>query len=91
MAENPKSKIQRWSTWGYMDLDIFAKRIREACTEAALQAYEDAGIQGLCADGRWEAVVSALRTIDLTPLLRELEQSFASSQKGRQVRRRNRP
>jgi hypothetical protein len=72
-----------------MELEDLAKRIRDACLEALLQAYEDAGMQGLCAEGRWEAAVSALRTVDLTRLLRELEQSFALSQKVRQVRRRN--
>jgi hypothetical protein len=54
-----------------MDLEDLANRVRQACLEAALQAYEDAGIQGLCAEGRWEAAVSALRTVDLAPLLRE--------------------
>lgn len=53
-----------------MDLEDFAKRIRDACLEVALQAYEDAGIQGLCAEGRWEAAVSALRTVDIARLLR---------------------
>jgi hypothetical protein len=72
-----------------MELEDLAKRIRDACLEALLQAYEDAGMQGLCAEGRWEAAVGALRTVDLTRLLRELEQSFALSQKVRQVRRRN--
>lgn len=57
-----------------MDLENLANRIRETCIEAVLQAYEDAGIQGLCAEGRWEAAVSALRTVDLAPLLRELKQ-----------------
>jgi hypothetical protein len=56
-----------------MELEDLAKRIRETCIAAALQAHEDAGIQGLCAEGRWEAAVSALRTIDLAALLRELE------------------
>jgi hypothetical protein len=56
-----------------MNLEDFAKRIRDRCVEAALQAYEDAGIQGLCAEGRWEAAVSALRTVELAPLLRELK------------------
>jgi hypothetical protein len=41
---------------------------------AKLQAYEDAGIQGLCAEGRWEAAISALRTVELAPLLREFQQ-----------------
>ena len=60
--------------WSYMNLESFARHIRDACIDAALQAYEDAGVQGLCAEGRWEAAVSALRTIDLRPLLREFQQ-----------------
>jgi hypothetical protein len=81
---NPKSKIQnrKWSGGGlkvglgsYMDSEDLAKRIRNTCIEAVLQAYEDAGMQGLCAEGRWEAAVDALRTVELAPLLREFEQS----------------
>jgi hypothetical protein len=60
-----------------MDVEDLAKRIRDACIEAVLQAYEDAGIQGLCAEGRWEAAVDALRTIELGPLLREFKQRSA--------------
>jgi hypothetical protein len=56
-----------------MDVQDLAKRIRDTCIEAVLQAYEDAGVQGLCAEGRWEAAVDALRTIDLAPLLSELK------------------
>ena len=40
-----------------MELEDLAKRIREACLETVLQAYEDAGMQSLCAEGRWEAAV----------------------------------
>ena len=29
-----------------MELEDLAKRIRDACLEAVLQAYEDAGMQG---------------------------------------------
>ena len=54
-----------------MELEDLAKRIRDACLEALLQAYEDAGVQGLCTEGRWEAAVGALKTVDLAPLLRE--------------------
>lgn len=57
-----------------MDLEDIAKGIRDTCIETALQAYEDAGIHGLCAEGRWEAAVGALKTVDLTPLLREFKQ-----------------
>jgi len=56
-----------------MEPEDFAKRIRDACLEALLQAYEDAGVQGLCAEGRWEAAVGALRTVELAPLLREFK------------------
>ena len=51
-----------------MELEDLAKRIRDACLEAVLQAYEDAGVQGLCAEGRWEAAVGALKTVELAPL-----------------------
>jgi len=54
-----------------MELEDLAKRVRDTCLEALLQAYEDAGIQGLCAEGRWEVAVGALKTVDLAPLLRE--------------------
>ena len=55
-----------------MEPEDLAKRIRAACLEAVLQAYEDAGMQGLCAEGRWEAAIGALKTVELAPLLREL-------------------
>lgn len=66
-----------------MDLDDLAKRIRDACLDMVLQAHEDAGVQGLCAEGRWEAAVSALRTLELAPLLRELKHSSADSSPNR--------
>jgi len=62
-----------------MDMENIANRIRQACVEAALQAYEDAGMQGLCEEGRWEAAVSALRTVDLVPMLRDLRQAAANN------------
>jgi hypothetical protein len=45
-----------------------AERVRQACIEAALQAYEDGGISGLCADGRWELAIQAMRGLDLGAL-----------------------
>ena len=44
--------------------------IRRALIDAAEAAYEDAGIQGLCAEGRWEAAVSAMRRVDVTAVAR---------------------
>jgi len=46
-----------------------AEAVRAACIEAALAAYEDAGIQGLCAEGRWEVAVGAMQSLKLEPLL----------------------
>ena len=57
-----------------MNVEDLAKHIRQPCLEAVLQAYEDAGIQGLCAEGRWEAAISALRTVELAPLLGQCQQ-----------------
>lgn len=39
--------------------------VRQACIQAALDAYEDAGISGLCAEGRWEAAISAMQSLDV--------------------------
>ncbi|MBL8250089.1 MAG: hypothetical protein JNK31_00315 [Candidatus Competibacter sp.] len=46
-----------------------AERVRSACVQAALDAYQDAGLSGLCAEGRWEYTIGALRQMDLSPLL----------------------
>jgi hypothetical protein len=48
---------------------IAAERMRAACLDAAIQAYEDAGVRGLCADGRWEAALAAMRQLDLSDAL----------------------
>ena len=45
-----------------------AEAVRTACLEAALRAYEDAGISGLCEEGRWECAVQAIKGVDLTAL-----------------------
>lgn len=42
---------------------------REACLQAATAAYEDAGIRGLCDDGRWECALAAIRALDLSAVL----------------------
>ena len=45
-----------------------AERVRAALIECALEAYADAGVRGLCAEGAWEATVAALRKLDLGAL-----------------------
>ena len=46
-----------------------AESVRRACIEAALDAYESAGISGLCAEGRWELAIQAMRCLELGPLI----------------------
>jgi hypothetical protein len=48
---------------------IVVEAVRAACLGAAIQAYDDAGIRGLCADGRWEAALAAIRQLDLSAVL----------------------
>jgi hypothetical protein len=51
---------------------VIAETIRQACLDAALGAYEQAGISGLCAEGRWELAIDAIRRLDVTALLNRL-------------------
>jgi hypothetical protein len=46
-----------------------AQAVREACVEAALRAYEEAGISGLCHEDRWEIAIDAMRNLDLAALI----------------------
>lgn len=48
-----------------------AEAVRAACLRAAFAAYEDAGIRGLCGEGRWEIAVQAIRGLDLRSLIEE--------------------
>jgi hypothetical protein len=51
------------------DQKRLAQKVREACLEAALGAYEEAGISGLCYEGRWEIAIDAMRNLDLAMLI----------------------
>lgn len=53
--------------------DRLAEAVRAACIEAAAAAYENAGVQGLCEAGRWEAALGAIESLDLRALVHELE------------------
>ncbi len=45
-----------------------AEAVRQACIQTALDAYEQGGLAGLCAEGRWEMAIDALRTVRLDEL-----------------------
>ena len=49
-----------------------AEAIRQACIAAALEAREQAGISGLCQEGRWEVAIDAIRSLDLGVLLAQI-------------------
>jgi hypothetical protein len=47
---------------------VLVDAVRSACLKAALLAYDDAGIRGLCHEGRWECALAAIRHLDLREL-----------------------
>ena len=46
--------------------------MRAACIKAALDAYEEGGVLGLCAEGRWEYAISAMRQLELDTLIQDV-------------------
>jgi len=54
-----------------------AEAVRAACLKAAIEAYESAGISGLCEEGRWECAVQAIKALDLEELVAETQRSKA--------------
>lgn len=48
-----------------------AEAVRAACIKAAMDAYEEGGVLGLCAEGRWEYAISALRQLDVATVMAE--------------------
>lgn len=48
---------------------VLAERVRQACLQQALDAWEQAGISGLCGEGRWEVTIDAIRQLDVAKLI----------------------
>jgi hypothetical protein len=46
-----------------------AEAVRDACGKAAQEAYENAGISGLCEEGRWECAINAIRSLDVSAII----------------------
>lgn len=49
-----------------------AEAIRDRCLRELQQAWEQAGISGLCGDGRWEVAIGRLRMLTGEELLGDL-------------------
>jgi PAS domain S-box-containing protein len=60
-----------------------AEVVRQACIAAALRAYEDAGLSGLCHEGRWEYAVDAMRGLPLRSLVPTLRPAAEGEEGGR--------
>ncbi|MBL8248676.1 MAG: acetyltransferase [Candidatus Competibacter sp.] len=54
------------------DAQTLAEAVRAACIKAALDAYEEGGVLGLCAEGRWEYAISAMRQLELDTLIQDV-------------------
>lgn len=46
-----------------------ARRVHEACLRVVTEQYEQAASDGLCAEGAWEVAVTALRALNLEPII----------------------
>ena len=59
-----------------------AEVVRQACITAALCAYDDAGLSGLCHEGRWKCAVDAMCALPLRSLLQALLEAQGSAEDG---------
>ena len=48
-----------------------AKKVKEACIQAAKEGFQDASMSGLCNEGAMEAAVSAIQNLDIQKILNE--------------------
>ena len=49
-----------------------ADAVRAACVKAALDAYENARMDGLCQEGAWEVAVGAMRALDVARVVQSV-------------------
>ena len=50
-----------------------AEQIRGACIRAAREGFQEASMSGLCQEGAMEAAISAMQSMDLKQVLREVQ------------------
>ncbi len=65
--------MQETTAMGEQDLKRrLAEAVRDACLKAARDAYENAGVSGLCEEGRWECALDAIRSLDIEAVITAL-------------------
>lgn len=55
-----------------LDEIALAKKIQQACIDAARSGFMDASISGLCTEGAAEAAIGSIQSLDLETLIREV-------------------
>ena len=63
------SKSQHEKNAVHEQLWRLASAVRDSCFSAAITAYEDAKIDGLCHDGAWECALEAMRGQDFESII----------------------
>ncbi|HEX6939331.1 MAG TPA: hypothetical protein VF158_07955 [Longimicrobiales bacterium] len=48
-----------------LDPRVLAAAVRDACVQTAIEAFDDAGVRGLCGEGALEYALDAIRRLDL--------------------------
>lgn len=56
-----------------------AETMRTECRKSLTEAYEEAGLSGLCAEGRWEVALDSLVNIDSKKIIKSVFESQHSS------------
>lgn len=54
-----------------LHFESLAAFVRAACLDAAVSAYEDAKLRGLCHEGAWEVAMGAIRELDTAAIAAE--------------------
>ena len=54
---------------------VDVEKIREECVKEFIRAYEEAGIKGMCADGRIEYAIDSVRSINLKNMFKNESES----------------
>ena len=54
----------------------WAQTVRDMCLRVAVDAYEQAGLGGMCAEGRWEMAIDAMRSLDLSTAVHALSENL---------------
>ncbi|MGA9539168.1 MAG: hypothetical protein WBR24_24970 [Desulfobacterales bacterium] len=58
-----------------------AESVRKACLENLQRSYEEAGISGLCHEGRWEYALDVLRNLSMANLLKDISRPHRPSRR----------